>query len=103
MSDLVFGKPQRLVSQAALAHYRALHPRCEVQNCPNFSGKEPHHLRPRARGRDDSADNLLALCPECHGLWHHLGGREWYRRFHGRLHMGARMKVAIALRLPEVE
>jgi len=101
--QLKYGKPERFVSNAALAHYRSQHPRCEVIGCINFSAPEPHHLRPRARGRDDSPDNLIAFCPECHGRWHWLGGKEWYRRYHDRLLVGTRMKVALALRLPEVE
>jgi len=92
-----FPKPKRFVSQPALQAYHQQHPRCEVIGCVNFAAPEPHHLRPRARGRDDSSDNLISFCPECHGRWHHLGGHEWYRRYGDRLLVGTRMKVAVAL------
>ncbi len=32
-----------------------------------------HHVVPLSQGGDNSLDNLVLLCPECHG-WRHLTG-----------------------------
>lgn len=92
-------QPERLVSDAALKAYRDAHPRCEVRACPNEAAPEPHHLVPRSRGRNDAESNLLSLCLACHGLWHHLGGHEWFRRYGDALGATAKAKVEAALRL----
>lgn len=40
--------------------------RCLI--CAGLKPLECHHLHPRGRGRDDSRENLAALCGECHSL-----------------------------------
>jgi HNH endonuclease len=93
---LPFAKPERLVSDAALAHYHAKHPKCEV--CGRPACPQPHHLVPRARGRDDSPENLLSLCLDHHLEWHTAGPRTWWMRHLMELGMDANQKVRRAIR-----
>lgn len=46
--------------------------RCAVPACRTILAIDLHHLEQVAAGGKDTADNLLALCPTCHGL-HHRG------------------------------
>lgn len=36
------------------------------ERCKSRAGSEPHHIRARSQGRDDSPENLRWLCHECH-------------------------------------
>jgi hypothetical protein len=92
----VFPKPDRLVSDQALRAYRARHPRCELRSCFREACPQPHHLRGRKMGRDDSDANLLSLCKEHHEEWHR-GRRTWFARHGDALHPEARAKVARVL------
>ena len=40
----------------------------------------PHHIVPRGVGGKDELDNLIPLCPECHGKIHREGTRKWRTR-----------------------
>jgi 5-methylcytosine-specific restriction endonuclease McrA len=48
------------------------HGKCEafLVGLPHCSNEmdDPHHIRPRSKGRDDSLDNLVGLCRGCHRL-----------------------------------
>lgn len=101
MDRLPFQKPSRLVSDEALREYRREHPSCEVIGCRDRPCPEPHHLRSRATGRDDSAHNLIRLCPKMHLQWHTLGGHQWFERYKDRLTDETRRKVAAALRIED--
>jgi hypothetical protein len=46
--------------------------KCANPVCRTILTFEIHHLDPLADGGSDSADNLIALCPNCHTL-HHKG------------------------------
>jgi hypothetical protein len=46
--------------------------RCGNPACRSILTLDIHHLIPVADGGEDSPDNLLALCPNCHAL-HHRG------------------------------
>src|ERR1043166_2886357 len=46
--------------------------RCGNPVCRTVLTLDVHHLDPVADGGPDTADNLLALCPNCHAL-HHQG------------------------------
>lgn len=37
----------------------------------------PHHILPRGAGGKDTEENLIPLCPECHGKIHREGTRKW--------------------------
>ena len=98
-ADLAFPKPTHYVDPASLRAYCGLHPRCEVQGCKQRPAPEPHHLIPRARGRDDRHDNLLRLCVSHHLAYHRLGGKRWLAEYQDRLEPDALGKVRTALRL----
>ena len=98
--DLPFAKPRRFVSQRALKDYVRENPRCELERCRRPGCPEPNHLVPRARGRNDSAENLLSLCIFHHREWHD-GPHAWWRKYQDQLAPGARAKVAAALRIEE--
>jgi len=40
------------------------------QSCGRTEGLQVHHIRPRSRLGDDTAENLIALCAECHQKVH---------------------------------
>ena len=46
--------------------------KCSSPVCRNILTLDIHHLVPVAKKGDNSPDNLLALCPNCHAL-HHQG------------------------------
>ncbi|MCK9996845.1 MAG: HNH endonuclease [Candidatus Krumholzibacteria bacterium] len=52
---------------------RDLH-RCQAPGCGRTRFLEVHHIKPRNRGGDNQAENLVTLCASCHRLWHERGG-----------------------------
>jgi hypothetical protein len=50
------------------------HHRCRTSGCHRTWFLEVHHLVPRSRGGDNTAENLVTLCGSCHRLWHQRGG-----------------------------
>jgi len=40
------------------------------QRCGSISGLEVHHMQRRSRQGEDSEENLVSLCPECHRAIH---------------------------------
>ena len=46
--------------------------RCAVPTCRTILAIDLHHLIPVSEGGENDPQNLLALCPTCHGL-HHRG------------------------------
>jgi hypothetical protein len=44
--------------------------RCAVPTCRNLLAIDLHHIEPVAEAGDNSAGNLIALCPQCHALLH---------------------------------
>ena len=42
--------------------------RCQV--CGNMQRLEVHHIKFRSYAGDDSEENLITLCVECHALMH---------------------------------
>ena len=56
--------------------YRTLHRKIlerdgwRCQACGSMSGLEVHHMERRSRRRDDSEENLITLCSNCHRLIH---------------------------------
>lgn len=101
MTELPFGKVRRLVDDKALKAYRRSHVTCELEGCFRMSAPEPHHLRSRAQGRDDSDANLLSLCRSHHLEWHRIGGRKWFWLHRNELLDETRAKVAAALRIED--
>ncbi len=47
--------------------------RCRVQGCRSTRFLEIHHIRPRAMGGGNEAENLVTLCSRCHQLLHERG------------------------------
>jgi hypothetical protein len=43
------------------------------QSCGGMRDLQVHHIQPRGRLGDDSADNLIALCGKCHQDAHRKG------------------------------
>jgi hypothetical protein len=43
---------------------------CGFQDVPGRSILEIHHVQPLAEGGEDSADNVVLLCPNCHRVAH---------------------------------
>lgn len=41
---------------------------CEA--CGRYQSANGHHLKYKSAGGDDVAENLIALCPECHTVGH---------------------------------
>lgn len=77
MSELAFPKHKRIVDPKALRFYRQHQQACE--GCRTRRGVEAHHIKSRARGGDDVAENLLCLCHACHAEWTGVNRtrREW--------------------------
>lgn len=44
--------------------------RCAVPNCRNILALDMHHIWEVSAGGDDDPSNLIALCPNCHALYH---------------------------------
>lgn len=44
--------------------------RCGVPTCRNILALDLHHIVQVSEGGGNVADNLLALCPTCHALYH---------------------------------
>jgi hypothetical protein len=44
--------------------------RCAVPTCRNILALDIHHMHEVSAGGGDDPDNLIALCPYCHGLYH---------------------------------
>ena len=99
MDRLPFAKPERYIDPTLLRAYARPHAACEVDGCRHRPAPEPHHIKPRALGRDDRPENLLRLCRRHHGEVHALGGRRWFARYRERLLPEVRAKVARALAL----
>jgi 5-methylcytosine-specific restriction endonuclease McrA len=47
--------------------------RCRMPGCGRSRFLEVHHVRPRAAGGSNRAENLVTLCSGCHGVLHELG------------------------------
>lgn len=68
--------PKLRRTRLAPEQYRKLHQqvlerdgwRCQL--CGSFSGLEVHHIQRRSQLGDDSADNLITLCSDCHRAIH---------------------------------
>jgi hypothetical protein len=101
MDRLPFAKPERHIDPTLLRDYVRLHAQCEVDGCRRRPAPEPHHIKPRALGRDDRPENLLRLCGRHHWEAHLLGGRRWFAAYRDRLLPEAQTKVARALGLTE--
>jgi len=43
---------------------------CRTPGCGHTRFLEVHHLKPRAQGGNNHAENLVTLCSTCHRLWH---------------------------------
>ena len=91
-------KPEREVDPAHLAKVATLP--CLV--CCAL-GVEVHHIKDRytAGGRRAGDDETLPLCPTCHRTgpeaFHHLGSREWERRFGSQRHHLAMVRTKLGL------
>ncbi len=44
--------------------------RCAIPTCRNSANIDLHHIVPWEKCKDHKADNLIALCPNCHRLAH---------------------------------
>lgn len=44
--------------------------RCAVPTCRNILALDMHHIWEVSAGGGDKPDNLIALCPTCHALYH---------------------------------
>jgi 5-methylcytosine-specific restriction endonuclease McrA len=44
--------------------------RCAVPTCRNILALDMHHIWEVSAGGGDAPDNLIALCPTCHALYH---------------------------------
>lgn len=58
--------------------------RCGL-NPAHKAGKTPHHILPRGVGGKDELENLIPLCPECHGKIHQEGTRKWREKLEANL------------------
>ena len=73
MSQLLPKQPRiRLTSEAYEALRRKILERdgWRCQACGTIAGLEVHHLQRRSQLGDDSENNLITLCSECHGAVH---------------------------------
>lgn len=95
---LKFAKPVRVVDDKLLRQYQREHIFCEVLTCGRRGDGEPHHLVPRARGRDDRFSNLARLCAAHHLEYHDLGGKRWFRKYQTAMLPELAAKVRRALR-----
>ena len=48
--------------------------RCRRKGCHHTRHLDIHHLKPRLQAGDNTLDNLVTLCTQCHQLWHKHGG-----------------------------
>jgi len=44
--------------------------RCAIQTCKNLANLDVHHIIPWKACKEHKADNLIALCPNCHRAAH---------------------------------
>src|SRR4051812_29981280 len=44
--------------------------RCAVPTCRNILALDMHHIWEVSAGGTDDPSNLIALCPNCHNLYH---------------------------------
>ncbi len=44
--------------------------RCAIQTCRNSANVDVHHIVPWEECKEHKAENLIALCPNCHRLVH---------------------------------
>ena len=63
----MLSKHVRIKDGIALKRAR-LHGRC--QYCKRGGIIHPHHIKHMGGGGDDTAENLISLCVECHGRAH---------------------------------
>jgi len=73
VSQLLPKQPRiRLTSEAYEALRRKILERdgWRCQACGTIAGLEVHHLQRRSQLGDDSENNLITLCSECHGAVH---------------------------------
>ena len=67
-------RPVWVQSERAFAYNRA-GKRCEA--CESRHDLTVHHIRQRAHGGGDEAENLAILCERCHKLYHQGKERFW--------------------------
>lgn len=94
-----FPKPlKRHKDPKAIAAYRARVRRCEC-GCRSNRSLEVHHIISRKMGGGDVDENFLVLTAREHGLWHTVGGHEFFRRHETNMGDEAAEKVRRALRI----
>lgn len=62
-------KPKRIVCKKTIAKYRGV----TCQACGKANSSNPAHIKSRGAGGDDTDNNLLALCFNCHRAQHDYG------------------------------
>jgi RNA-directed DNA polymerase len=76
VSGLRQKRPRRKLDPAA---YAELHRQILIrdgwrcQQCGCSENLEVHHIRPRSKLGDDTGENLIALCVDCHRAMHSFG------------------------------
>lgn len=73
---------------------------CYICGEDNPNVLETHHLIPRRYGGEDSNENTVSLCANCHAAVESLYGRRFYERLAQRL-LDSRSKQATNQRLEE--
>ena len=61
----MWSKPERIRDEKLKAEVRAQG--CVVDNCDCSGPVDPHHVKTRGAGGDDTRENLMPLC-----RWHHI-------------------------------
>ena len=50
--------------------------RCRVSGCRG-PAEHPHHIKHRSKGGDDSMENLMCICANCHRIAHKEKSLRW--------------------------
>ena len=48
--------------------------------CGKYTKAQPHHIKPRSQGGEDTMENLILLCHDCHYQIHHGKVTEYRKR-----------------------
>jgi 5-methylcytosine-specific restriction endonuclease McrA len=87
----------RLAPEAYRQLYREVLDRdgWRCQSCGRMENLQVHHIQPRGRLGDDAAENLVALCAECHRSAHNGNRSNSFLESGERSRFGDSTKVSV--------
>jgi len=67
--DMKYPKKKRIVDRKAVKRYWESGSKCEYPGCHKIR-QDPHHIIFKSQGGDDTPENLINLCRNCHDKAH---------------------------------